>query len=81
MAAAIAARTIPAAAHAQTVVLNVPGTQVIDTTIRNGPYATENQDGSALLTRSSTVPEWERRTILWFNASSVPIARSSNRRR
>ena len=38
MAAAIAA--IPAAAHAQTtVVLDVPNSQVIDTTIRNGPYA------------------------------------------
>ena len=25
-----------------------------------------------LLTRSSTVPEWERRTILGFNSSSIP---------
>ena len=34
----------------------MPDSQVIDTTIRNGPYATTNQDGAMLLTRSSTVP-------------------------
>ncbi len=60
----------PRAEAQTTVVLNVPDSQVIDTTIRNGPYAATNQDGPVLLTRSSTVPEWERRTILSFNASS-----------
>ena len=70
-AAAVTASSLHAAAQT-TVVLNVPGSQVIDTTIRNGPYAATNQDGPVLLTRSSTVPEWERRTILSFNASSIP---------
>src|SRR5262245_60616448 len=60
------------AAHAQTIVLNVPDSQVVDTTIRNGPYATYNHNNATLLTRSSTVPDWERRTIISFNASSVP---------
>jgi hypothetical protein len=60
-------------ASAQTmVVLNVPDTQVIDTTLRNGAYAAINQDGALLLTRSSTVPDWERHTILSFDASSIP---------
>jgi hypothetical protein len=71
MVAAIAA-LIPAAAHAQTIVLNVPDSQVVDTTIRNGPYATYNHNSATLLTRSSTVPDWERRALLSFNASSVP---------
>jgi hypothetical protein len=62
----------PAALLAQTIVLNVPNTQVVDTTIRNGPYATYNHNNATLLTRSSTVPDWERRAILSFNASSVP---------
>jgi hypothetical protein len=69
---AIASFVAPSAALAQTIVLNVPDTQVIDTTIRNGPYATYNHNSASLLTRSSTVPDWERRTILSFNASSVP---------
>jgi hypothetical protein len=60
-------------ASAQTTrVLNAPDTQVIDTTIRNGSYATVNQDGAILLTRSSTVPEWERRTIIGIDTSIVP---------
>jgi hypothetical protein len=59
-------------AGAQMIVLNVPDTQVIDTTIRNGPYATYNHNSATLLTRSSTVPDWERRTILAINASAVP---------
>ncbi len=70
-----AALVLPQAARAQSpVVLNVPDTQVIDTMIRNGSFATKNQDGAVLLTRSSTVPEWERRTILSFNTSSIPAS-------
>jgi hypothetical protein len=61
-----------AAAAQTTRVLNVPDTQVVDTTIRNGPYATVNQDGPVLLTRSSTIPEWERRAILGFDTSVIP---------
>jgi hypothetical protein len=60
------------AALAQTTVLNVPDIQVIDTIIRNGSFATTNQDGATLLTRSSTEPEWERRTVIAFDASSIP---------
>ena len=60
-------------AGAQTTkVLNAPDSQVIDTTIRNGPYATTNQDGATLLTRSSTVPEWERRAIFNVDTTSIP---------
>ena len=70
--AAAALAAIPAAAGAQTIVLNVPDSQVVDTTIRNGPYATYNHNSATLLTRSSTVPDWERRAILSFNAASVP---------
>ena len=68
----VSASVVQRAEAQTTVVLNVPGSQVIDTTIRNGPYANANQDGAVLLTRSSTVPEWERRTILGFNTSSIP---------
>ena len=68
----VSASIIQRAEAQTTVVLNVPGSQVIDTMIRNGPYANANQDGAVLLTRSSTVPEWERRTILGFNTSSIP---------
>ena len=68
----VSASVVQRAEAQTTVVLNVPGSQVIDTTIRNGPYANANQDGAVLLTRSSTVPEWERRTILGFNTSTIP---------
>ena len=68
----LACLIVPGVVRAQTIVLNVPDTQVVDTIIRNGPYATYNHNSASLLTRSSTVPDWERRTILSFNASSVP---------
>ena len=71
--AACAVVAVSSTARAQTtVVLSNPDSQVIDTTIRNGPYASTNQDGPVLLTRSSTVPEWERRTILAFDTTSIP---------
>ena len=70
--AALGSLAVPAMARAQMIVLNVPDTQVVDTIIRNGPYATYNHNAATLLTRSSTVPDWERRTIVSFNASSVP---------
>ena len=60
------------AAFAQTKILNVPDSQVIDTTIRNGPYAAINQNGATLLTRSSTVPEWERRTLINIDTTTIP---------
>ena len=60
------------AAFAQTKILNAPDTQVIDTTIRNGSYAAVNQNGATLLTRSSTVPEWERRTLINIDTTTIP---------
>jgi hypothetical protein len=55
-----------------TVVLAARDTDVTDTMIRNGSYANTSQDGLVLLTRSSTIPEWERRTIVAFETSSIP---------
>jgi hypothetical protein len=55
-----------------TLVLGAPNTQVIDTMIRNGSYATTNQDGPVILTRWSSVPEWERRTIFGFDTTTLP---------
>jgi hypothetical protein len=63
---------VPARAGAQTLVLSTADTQVTDTTIRNGSFSTTNQDGAVLLTRWSTIPEWERRSILSFNTTAVP---------
>src|SRR5262245_15508206 len=62
----------PAVAQPTTVVLNTPNTHVLDTMLRNGPYATVNQDGPLLLTRFSTIPEWERRTVLAIQTTSIP---------
>jgi hypothetical protein len=61
-----------ATAAQTTVLLTVADTQVVDTTIRNGSYATMNHDGSVLVTRSSTDPEWERRTLLAFDTTAIP---------
>ena len=57
-----------------TVVLNQSGTQVTDTTIRNGTYANTNCDGATILTRNSAAdPNWERRAILKFDtANTIP---------
>ena len=62
---------IPAFAQT-TVVLNTPNTQVLDTMIRNGAYTNVNNDGPLLLTRFSTIPDWERRSIFSFEAGSIP---------
>ena len=40
----------PLASAQTTRIINQPDSQVIDTTIRNGPYASINQDGATLLT-------------------------------
>ena len=53
-----------------TVVLNQSGTQVTDTMIRNGSYANTNYDGQTLLTRNSSDPDWERRTLLKFDTDT-----------
>ena len=65
--------TSSAALAQTTLVLSEPNSQVTDTTIRNGPYATVNQDGPLLLTRFSSVPEWERRSVLSFETTPIPL--------
>src|SRR4051812_20057630 len=59
-----------------TVVLNQSGTQVTDTMIRSGIYANTNYDGQSLLTRTSSDPDWERRTLLKFNTQDFLVAGS-----
>jgi endonuclease/exonuclease/phosphatase family metal-dependent hydrolase len=59
------------AAAQTTVVLNQGGTQVTDTTIRNGTYANTNYDGGVLCTRASTDPDWERRALVKFDTSNT----------
>ena len=71
--------TIGTTASAQTTqILNAPNTQVVDTMIRNGQYATLNHDNAVLLTRWSTVPDWERRTIFAFDTTSIPLGSHVN---
>ena len=65
--------TSSAALAQTTLILSEPNSQVTDTTIRNGPYATVNQDGPLLLTRFSSVPEWERRSVLSFETTPIPL--------
>ena len=64
-------------AAAQTIVLNQAGSQVTDTTLRSGAYANTNYDATnVLLTRRSTDPDWERRSILKFDTQNT-IARGT----
>jgi endonuclease/exonuclease/phosphatase family metal-dependent hydrolase len=58
------------AAAQTTVVLNDPG-EVTDTTIRNGAYVNANYARSVLLTRASSDPDWERRTLLKFDTENT----------
>ena len=55
-----------------TQILSAPDTQIVDTMIRNGAYATFNHNNAVLLTRWSAIPDWERRSIFSINTSSVP---------
>jgi hypothetical protein len=57
-----------AQAQPTTRVFNAAG----DTTIRNGTNATVNQNGPVLITRSSTVPDWERRALITVDTSTLP---------
>jgi endonuclease/exonuclease/phosphatase family metal-dependent hydrolase len=54
-----------------TVVLNQADSQVADTVVRSGAFANTNYGGDILLTRRSTDPDWERRTLLSFDTQSV----------
>lgn len=74
--AVVAAAVLGGSASAQTIVLNQSGSQVTDTTIRSGAYASTNYDNGVLLTRRSTDPDWERRTILKFDTQNT-IARGT----
>src|SRR3954464_15086158 len=67
MAVALTALALSSTADAQTVVLNQPDTQVTDTIIRNGIYASTNLSEHGLLTRRSTDPDWERRSLIKFD--------------
>ena len=59
-------------AQAQTTAtLSQPGVEATDTTIRSGSYANTNLDGQVLVTRSSTEPEWVRRTLLKFDTENT----------
>lgn len=72
MLAVCAASAVATPALAQTsATLSLPGSQVTDTTIRNGSYANTNLDGGILVTRASTDPEWERRTIVKFDTENT----------
>jgi endonuclease/exonuclease/phosphatase family metal-dependent hydrolase len=68
-----------ATARAQTtVMLNAPGTQVTDTMIQAGIYATRNFNGSeTLATRASTNPDYLRRALLKFDTQSTLAAGST----
>ena len=73
VAAAVAMSAMSGTAAAQTtVVLNQPGSQVTDTTLRSGAYANTNYDNTPLITRRSTSdPDWERRAILKFDTQNT----------
>ena len=64
------ALTAPAEAQ-NTVVLNAHGTEVTDTTIRNGVGADRNYNDGVLLTRASDDPDWERRALLKFDTENT----------
>ncbi len=65
------------AAAATTVVLNVPGTQVQDATVRGGTYENTNYAGGVLVTRASSVWSNVRRALLKFDTSSTIPAGST----
>ena len=64
------ASVLSGSAAAQTIVLNQSGSQVTDTTIRSGAYANTNFDGQPLITRRSSDPDWERRTLIKFDTEN-----------
>jgi len=70
MALLVSGTVLSGTARAQTIVLNQTGTQVTDTTIRSGSYANTNLDDHSLITRRSTDPDWERRSLLKFDTET-----------
>ena len=54
-----------------TVVLDAPDSEVVDTTIRAGSYASKNLNGDSLITRASDNPEYVRRALLKFDTHNT----------
>jgi endonuclease/exonuclease/phosphatase family metal-dependent hydrolase len=71
---AVVALTAAADAAAQkTVVLDAPGSEVVDTVVRGGEHAARNFDGEVLITRRSSSTDFVRHALLKFDtASTVP---------
>ena len=69
MAAAVTT-ALPAAAQT-TIVLDAPGTEVVDTTIQGGSYAATNFANGPLLTRASATASLRRRALLKFNTETT----------
>lgn len=68
---AFSASMLVGTAGAQTtIVLNQAGSQVTDTTLRNGAYANTNFDNQPLISRRSSDPDWERRPLLKFDTEN-----------
>jgi endonuclease/exonuclease/phosphatase family metal-dependent hydrolase len=60
----------PAAYAQTTVVLDTPGREVVDTTIRGGSYADQNFDNDMLVTRASSDRTYVRRALLKFDTQN-----------
>ena len=68
---AFASLALPSRAAAQsTVVLDEPHSEIADTTVRGGTYASTNFDTGVLVTRSSYYAEYVRRALLKFDTHS-----------
>ena len=62
---------ISATAHAQTTVTLDTGSTSADTVIRGGTFAATNFDGDLLVTRSSSDPTYDRRSLMDFDTSTT----------
>jgi endonuclease/exonuclease/phosphatase family metal-dependent hydrolase len=69
--AVLAIGSVAPALAQTTLVLGAPDTQVTDTTIRGGTYASKNFDNSVLVTRASDSDEYDRRALLKFDTQNT----------
>jgi endonuclease/exonuclease/phosphatase family metal-dependent hydrolase len=60
-----------------TVILDAPGSESIDTTIRGGWYANTNFQNDVLMTRASDNLEYARRALLKFDTENFVAAKST----
>jgi endonuclease/exonuclease/phosphatase family metal-dependent hydrolase len=68
----------PSPAFAQTtVILDAPGSESVDTTIRGGSYASTNFQNDVLMTRASDDVEYERRALIKFDTENFVPAKST----